>query len=54
MVDLDRKLNFIGKKAFVDNFELFRCFAEGKCAKEAAISELVNQGVSKPGEPPHS
>ncbi len=43
---LVRKLNSVGKMAFVENYETFRRFAEGNITRESAIEILVSAGVS--------
>ena len=45
-MDLVRKLNSVGKQAFVENFEIFRKYASGLISKEDAIETLFNLGVS--------
>ena len=45
-MDLKRKLNSVGKQAFVENFEIFKKYASGRTTKEDAIEKLVNLGVS--------
>lgn len=44
--DLIRKLNSVGKQAFVENFLLFQKYAKGLLSRDVAINELVNLGVS--------
>ena len=44
--ELIRKLNSVGKKAFVENYEHFQSFATGRISREAAIDTLVSSGVS--------
>jgi len=44
--DLIRKLNSVGKRAFVENYLLFQSYATGKVSKEEAIDQLVKLGVS--------
>jgi hypothetical protein len=43
---LVRKLNSVGKKAFIENFVLFKEYANGSLTRTAAIKELVRRGVS--------
>ncbi len=45
-MDLIRKLNSVGKTSFVENFELFKKYANGKIAQKAAIEHLMELGVS--------
>lgn len=44
--ELVRKLNSVGKQAFVEHFELFRKYASGVISREHAVDELVKLGVS--------
>jgi len=44
--DMERKLNSVGKQAFVEQYELFQRFAAGSISREDAIAKLVDQGVS--------
>ena len=44
--DLIRKLNSVGKQAFVEHFDLFKKYAAGQINRESAIDELVSLGVS--------
>jgi hypothetical protein len=44
--ELVRKLNSVGKHAFVKYFDLFRRYSSGKITKEKSISILVEEGVS--------
>ena len=44
--ELIRKLNSVGKKAFVENYEIFCRFAAGSITRESAIEILVSTGVS--------
>ena len=44
--ELTRKLNSVGKKVFVENYETFQRFATGLFARESAIDILVSKGVS--------
>ena len=44
--DLIRKLNSVGKQAFVENFLLFQKYAKGDVSRDMAIEELVKLGVS--------
>jgi len=43
---LIRKLNSVGKQAFVENFNLFQTYASGRLSRDQAIKELVQLGVS--------
>ena len=45
-MNLVRKLNSVGKQAFVEHFEIFRKYASGLISREDAIETLVNLGVS--------
>ena len=45
-MDLERKLNSVGRKAFVEYFELFKSYSSGYITREDAIEKLVNLGVS--------
>jgi hypothetical protein len=44
--DLIRKLNSIGKQAFVEHFYLFKNHASGRINRNDAVDELVNLGIS--------
>ena len=44
--ELIRKLNSVGKQAFVENYDLFQRFSCGQISRENAIEELVRNGVS--------
>ena len=44
--ELIRKLNSVGKRAFVENYEIFENFASGNLSRESAIELLVSSGVS--------
>ena len=44
--ELVRKLNSVGKQAFVEHFELFRKYASGMISREHAVDELVKLDVS--------
>ena len=44
--DLVRKLNSVGKQAFVKYFDLFKWYAHGKITKEESISILLEERVS--------
>ena len=44
--ELVRRLNSVGKQAFVEHFELFRKYALGVTSREHAVNELVELGVS--------
>jgi hypothetical protein len=43
---LIRKLNSVGKKAFVENYETFQSYASGQMSRESAIDTLVSLCVS--------
>jgi hypothetical protein len=45
-MDLERKLNSVGKQAFVENYDIFKKYASGRIAREDAIEQLVKLGVS--------
>ena len=45
-MDLKRKLDSVGKRAFVKNFDVFQEYASGRIARDAAIEKLVSLGVS--------
>ena len=44
--DLVRKLNSVGKQAFVEHFNIFKKYASGQINRNKAIDELVRLGVS--------
>jgi len=44
--ELIRKLNSVGKRAFVENYLLFQRYAVGTISKEEAIDQLMELGVS--------
>ena len=44
--DLVRKLNSVGKQAFVENFNLLKKYTCGQLSRERAIDELVRREVS--------
>lgn len=44
--ELTRKLNSVGKKVFVENYETFKHFAIGRISRESAVDVLVCKGVS--------
>ncbi len=44
--ELKRKLNSVGRAAFVEYFELFESYSNGKIQKDKCIEELVKNGVS--------
>ena len=44
--DLIRKLNSVGKQAFVEHFDLFRKYASGQISRNEAINTLVVSKVS--------
>lgn len=43
---LIRKLNSVGKKAFVENYDIFESYATRRITRESAIDALVSLGVS--------
>ena len=43
---LVRKLNSVGKDAFVSHYSIFKDYARGKVSKERAIEELISEGRS--------
>ncbi len=43
---LIRKLNSVGKKAFIENYEIFESYATGRISRDSAIDILVSSGVS--------
>ena len=43
---LIRKLNSVGKKAFVENYRIFGSYATGRISRESAIEILVGSEVS--------
>lgn len=45
-MDLVRKLNSVGKQAFVENFEIFERYSSGRITREDAIDQLVKLRVS--------
>lgn len=44
--NLMRKLNSVGKAAFVENFSLFKSYADGNISRQRCIDSLVTKGVS--------
>ena len=44
--ELTRKLNSVGKSAFVVFFDLFKEFSNGRISRDACIDLLVNKKVS--------
>lgn len=44
--ELTRKLNSVGKQAFVDNYNLFEGYAQGLLSKDELIDKLVRLGIS--------
>ncbi|MFT6403816.1 MAG: hypothetical protein ACJA2U_000165 [Marinomonas primoryensis] len=44
--ELNRKLNSVGKKVFVECFYCFQRYAFGQITKESAIKELVDSAIS--------
>jgi hypothetical protein len=44
--DFIRKLNSVGKRAFVENFDIFERYSSGRISKEQARAALVALGVS--------
>ncbi|MBU4609720.1 hypothetical protein IMZ29_03890 [Achromobacter sp. GG226] len=45
---LVRRLNSVGKQAFVDYYELFEKHSQGRFSKDEVINELERCGVSNP------
>ena len=45
-MDVERKLNSVGKQAFIENFALFQDYASGRITRDSAIEKLVSLGVS--------
>ncbi|MCP4269101.1 MAG: hypothetical protein GY777_26605 [Candidatus Brocadiaceae bacterium] len=43
---LERCLNSVGKRVFVECYHLFESFAQGKISKEESIEQLVSENVS--------
>jgi len=44
--EIVRKLQSVGKQAFVENYCLFQNYASGSLSRDEAIEELVRLGVS--------
>ena len=44
--ELTRKLNSVGKSAFVQNFDLFESYFKGQLSKAECIEKIVRSGVS--------
>ena len=44
--ELIRKLNSVGKQAFVEHFDLFQNYAYGRLSRDQAREELICLGVS--------
>ena len=44
--EMERKLNSVGKQAFVDHYELFMKHAMGQISRQDTIANLVDKGVS--------
>ncbi len=44
--ELARKLNSVGKQAFVDHYELFERYARGLLSRDEVVDELVRLGIS--------
>lgn len=44
--ELVRKLNSVGKKAFIMCFDLYQDYAEGKMSRESCVSQQVAIGLS--------
>ena len=44
--ELIRKLNSVGKQAFVEHFEIFQSYASKRLTRDHAIEKLVSLGVS--------
>lgn len=45
-LNMEKKLNSVGKQAFVDHYKLFEQHAKGFVSREDAVAQLVDQGVS--------
>lgn len=45
-MNLVRKLNSVGKRAFIENFGVFQNYAKGLITRDDAIDHLVELGVS--------
>jgi hypothetical protein len=45
--EMNRKLNSVGKAAFVEYFSTFKSYADGKRTRKDCIAELVENGVSR-------
>jgi hypothetical protein len=46
--DLVRRLNSVGKAAFVEHYSLFKSFADGEISRQRCIDTLVAKGTSNP------
>lgn len=44
--ELIRKLNSVGRKQFINYFEVFQSYAKGRISKEDCIDRLVTDGIS--------
>lgn len=44
--ELTRKLNSVGKQAFVDHYDLFERYAFGLLSRDQVVDELVRLGIS--------
>lgn len=44
--ELTRKLNSVGKGAFVSHFSLFKAYADGKISRQKCIDALLADGLS--------
>jgi len=44
--ELVRKINSVGKQVFVEQFELFRKYADGQIPRDHAVDALVEKGIS--------
>jgi hypothetical protein len=47
--ELVRKLNSVGKAAFVEHYSLFKSYAEGEISHQRCIDMLVASGISNSG-----
>lgn len=45
---LVRKLNSVGKAAFVEHYSLFKSYAEGAISRQRCVDLLVASGASNP------
>ncbi len=46
--ELIRKLNSVGKAAFVEHYPSFKSYAEGSISRQRCIDLLVESGISNP------